>query len=149
MVLGVPGTPGRVLHLHALGHAGIGGPGLVLGVGGVQVRASGAAGLEERSAEREELGLVLVQQASAQLGGKSVQLTAHLHRAGEQGTLTRSVEISGTQTQKHAEERDVKPRLGDMTMISQHMMSQHSYYFIITFSISLVSLLACAQTDRS
>lgn len=69
----------------------------MLGVGGVRVCERG--GFEERSAEREELGLALVQQTSAQLRGESVHLTAHLHRAGEQGALTRPVEISGTQTQ--------------------------------------------------
>lgn len=96
MVLGIPGTLRRV-HLHALGGAG-----LVLGVGGVRGREHGAAGFEEQSAEREELSLALVQQMSAQLRRQPVELTAHLHRAGEHRTLTRSVEIPGTRkTQVH------------------------------------------------
>lgn len=99
VILGVPGTLRRVLHLHAFGHARPGGAGLVLGVGGVWGCEGGAAGFEESSAEREELGLALVQQRFTQLRRQPVQLTAHLQRAGEHRALTRAVEISGTQTQ--------------------------------------------------
>lgn len=114
MVLFVPGTPRRFLHLHGLGHAGLRGWGLVLGMGGVRVREGGAAGFQESSAEREELGLALVQQTFTQLCRQRVQLTAHLHRAREQRALTRSVKVSGTQKCKFT---TTSQRLASVTSI--------------------------------